>query len=117
MSSFRLHLHVQSGAAYEAASRGVHLAASAFQCAPVRHWSDHCWRLSDSDRDLPVSYAVTVDPFDAFAQPHCPHCNVVMREHVLGWACPSCRHVDDHSFYLNAVEIPASNDIPGIHGG
>lgn len=45
-------------------------------------------------------------------QPHCPDCDVVMRDVEGGWVCPSCGHLE----LAGDVDMPRFEG-PSIHGG
>lgn len=51
------------------------------------------------------------------AQPRCPECGIVKRDHPRGFQCPDCGRLDDHSAELGAVVIPPDFDGPSILGG
>lgn len=50
---------------------------------------------------------------DEFGHPHCPECDIVMRDTTGGWVCPHCGHVQQWA----DVEMPPEFDGPSIHGG
>ncbi|WP_433584534.1 hypothetical protein [Microbacterium hydrocarbonoxydans] len=52
---------------------------------------------------------------DDLAQPRCPRCDTVMRDHPRGFLCGGCGHLADHSAELSAVRIPPAFDGPDIH--
>lgn len=52
------------------------------------------------------------DVLAAAAQPHCPTCDVVMRDVPGGWVCPECEYRE----HAPPVEYPVF-DGPSIHGG
>lgn len=46
---------------------------------------------------------------DELAQPRCPNCATVMRDHPRGFVC-ACGHLEDHAAELAAVQIPPEFD-------
>lgn len=54
---------------------------------------------------------------DDLAQPRCPHCGTVLRDHPAGFRCGGCGHLEDHTAELDAVAIPPEFDGPSIQGG
>lgn len=46
-------------------------------------------------------------------QPHCPDCNVIMRDDPGGWRCPECGHFEP----AMSGPLPEPFEGPSIQGG